>query len=83
MAKITQAEKLARGITGLLGYKEMESESDKYRKFQNPDDTTEFFFVGKRGSFRIGKSFEKSVSFKSTKLYEKIMKEPVDKSQSV
>ncbi len=57
---MTKAEKTIDWLIS-KGYKEIQSNSKKYRKFTHtkPD---RFFFVGKHGALRVGRNISESIS---------------------
>ena len=58
---MNKAEKIIKWLEEERGCIELKSKSGKYRQFKRLD-STDFYFVGKNGALRAGKSASNSVS---------------------
>ena len=58
---MNKAERIIRWLEEERGCTELKSKSRKYRQFKRLD-STDFYFVGKNGALRAGKSASDSVS---------------------
>ena len=60
--KQTKADQLAE-LLKANGYREITSNSRKYRKFQKPGEYGVFYYVGKAGALRHGRNLSESISY--------------------
>lgn len=68
---MTKAEQVIKYLMG-KGAREVTSNSRKYRKFSYPGRGDKFYFVGKAGALRVGRTVGESVSV--SHIYEPVIK---------
>jgi len=61
MAKKLQ-DRVAAYLIEAKGFLEIPSTSQKYRKFMNPLKKGQFYFLGKSGAVRVGRTVSNSIS---------------------